>query len=226
MRRTLLAAATATAVACLSLTACQNDSGAGSPSGQAPTTQAATTQPPGTQPPTTAPTDGPGDAGSDPSSGAVAQALGEPSRTVGADTVGILEITPMTVVYLKDAGGQTSKYGTFAVVTMGEKSLSANPAAETALAEGGGWHWIAPNGRLVAEGAGNAARVALGTYRHSGAIEPGARRLRAKVFDLTPAQTRGGKLIHTDGTDSSDRWSMPARDSGPQVADVKAELNH
>ncbi|WHM40263.1 hypothetical protein [Streptomyces sp. BPTC-684] len=214
MRKTLLAAA-ASAVACLALTACQNGSGAKSPSGQAPTTQA----------PSTPPTDAPG-AGTDPSPGAVAQALGEPSRTVGADTVGILEITPMTVVYLKDAGGQTSKYGTFAVVTMDEKSLSANPAAETALAEGGGWHWIAPNGTLIAEGAGNAARVALGRYRHSGAIEPDAHQLRAKVFDLTPAQARGGKLIYTDGTDSSDRWSIPAKDSGPQVADVEAELNH
>ncbi|WP_406345757.1 hypothetical protein [Streptomyces sp. NBC_00648] len=222
MRKTLLAAATATAVACLSLTACQNDSGAKSPSGQAPTTQA-----PSTQPPTTAPTDAPGDgAGSDPTSGTVAQALGEPSRTVGANTVGILEITPMTVVYLKDAGGQSSKYGTFAVVTMDEKSLSANPAAETALAKGGGWHWIAPNGTLIAEGAGNAARVTLGKYQHSGAIEPGAHQLRAKVFDLTPAQAGGGRLIYTDGTDSSDRWSIPARDSGPQVADIKAELNH
>ncbi|OAR24089.1 hypothetical protein A8W25_16645 [Streptomyces sp. ERV7] len=222
MRKTLLAAATATAVGCLALTACQNDSGAESPSGRAPTTQAPTTQPPA------APSaDGPGGGvGSDPSTGTVAQALGEPSRTVGANTVGILEITPMTVVYLKEAGGQTSRYGTFAVVTMDEKSLTANPAAETALAKGGGWHWIAPNGTLIAEGAGHAAEVALGTYQHSGAIEPGAHQLRAKVFDLTPAQARGGKLIYTDGTDSSDRWSIPAQDTGPQVADVRAQLNH
>lgn len=213
MRKTLLAAATATAVGCLALTACQGDSGTKSPSGQAPTTRVPTA-PPG------------GGAGTDPSPGAVAQALGEPSRTVGANTVGILEITPMTVVYLKDAGGQSSKYGAFAVVTMDEKSLSANPAAETALAKGGGWHWIAPNGTLIAEGAGNASGVALGKYRHSGAIEPDTHQLRAKVFDLTPAQARGGKLIYTDGTDQSDRWSVPATDSGPQIADVKAELKH
>ncbi|MFI1172099.1 hypothetical protein [Streptomyces melanogenes] len=216
MRKSLLAATTA-AVACLALTACQsdNDSGAKSPTTQVPS-----------QAPTPPPTDAPGNAGTDPSPGAVAQALGEPSRTVGANTVGILEITPTTVVYLKDAGGQSSKYGTFAVVAMDEKSLSANPAAETTLGKGGGWYWIAPNGTLIAEGMGNASRVALGKYQHSGAIEPDTHQLRAKVFDLTAAQAKGGKLIYTDGTDSADRWSIPAKDTGPQVADVRAELNH
>ncbi|GAA0585162.1 hypothetical protein [Streptomyces crystallinus] len=217
MRKSLLAVATATAVACLALTACQNDSGSKSPTGQASTTGT-----PGTRPSAEGPGGG---SGTDPSPGAVAQALGESSRTVGAGTVGILEITPTTVVYLQDAGGQSSQYGTFAVVAMDEKSLSANPAAETVLAKGGGWHWAAPDGTLVAEGSGHAARVALGKYRHSGAIEPGAHEVRAKVFDLTRAQAAGGKLVYTDGTESSDRWSIPAKDSGPQIAEVRDELS-
>ncbi|MFD9789921.1 hypothetical protein ACFWXK_03120 [Streptomyces sp. NPDC059070] len=218
MRKSLLAAAL-TATACLALAACQNDTGAKSPSATTPTT----TAPSPTAPPAGDPGGG---SGTDPSPGTVAQALGEPSRTVGANTVGILEITPMTVVYVKEGGGRTSKYGTFAVVTMDEKSLSANPAAETTLAKGGGWHWIAPDGRLVAADAGNAARVALGKYGHYGPIQPGAHEVRAKVFDLTPAQAAGGRISYTDGTDSADRWSLPAKDTGPQVADVKAELNH
>lgn len=209
MRKILLATA---AAACLALTACHNDNNGNA--AKSPTT------PPPTAPSPTTPAPSP----SAPDTGPAAQAFGEPSRTVGANTVGILEITPMSVVYVKKGGGQTSKYGTFAIVTMDEKSLSANPASETLVAKGGGWHWLTPDGRRIAEDSGNAAKVALTKFRHSDAIVPGAHQLRAKVFDLTPAQAKGGRIDYTDGTASSDRWTVPAKDSGPQVADVKKEL--
>ncbi|MGP9022498.1 hypothetical protein ACT1U9_29355 [Streptomyces sp. BR1] len=211
MRKILLATA---AAACLALTACHNDSNGNA--AKSPTTPPSTAPSPTTPAPSPSPTA--------PDTGPAAQAFGEPSRTVGANTVGILEITPMSVVYVKKGGGQTAKYGTFAIVTMDERSLSANPASETLVAKGGGWHWLAPDGRRIAEDSGNAAKVTLAKYRHSNAIEPGAHQLRAKVFDLTPAQAKGGRINYTDGTASSDRWTVPAKDSGPQVADVKKEL--
>ncbi|MFG2143269.1 hypothetical protein ACGFRG_03595 [Streptomyces sp. NPDC048696] len=207
MRKILLATAAAT---CLALTACHSDNNA---------TKSPTTPPPTAPSPTT-----PAPSPTAPDTGPAAQAFGEPSRTVGAGTVGILEITPNSVVYVKKGGGQTAKYGTFAIVTMDEKSLSANPASETRLAKGGGWHWIAPDGHRIAEDSGNAGRVALARFRHGDAIVPGAHQLRAKVFDLTPAQANGGRIDYIDGTASADRWTVPATDSGPHVADVKKEL--
>ncbi|MGK5548915.1 hypothetical protein ACSNOH_29915, partial [Streptomyces sp. URMC 127] len=153
-----------------------------------------------------------------------ALAFGEPSRTVGAGTVGILEITPTTVVYARAVGRVTPQHGTFAVVTLLEKSLSANPADEEAPAGGGGWRWVAADGQSVPAGNGNAAKAVLEKYRHSGGIAPGTSQVRAKVFDLTPAQAGGGTLVYTDGTKSDDRWKVPAADTGPQVAEVKQQL--
>ncbi|MCF3101304.1 hypothetical protein IPZ58_06895 [Streptomyces roseoverticillatus] len=221
MRKNLLAAAAVvTAVGCLTLTACNDDD---AKSGGAGPSQV-TTGKPATSPATpqstvpsvpSASADGPKGA---------ALAFGESSRTVGAGTVGILEITPATVVYAQAAGRVTPQHGTFAVVTLLEKSLSANPADEEAPAKGGGWRWVAADGQSVPAGNGNAAKVVLEKYRHSGGIAPGASQVRAKVFDLTPAQARGGTIVYTDGTKSDDRWKVPAVDTGPQVAEVKQQL--
>ncbi|MGK5730438.1 hypothetical protein [Streptomyces sp. URMC 124] len=194
--RPAAAAVAATVIGCLVLTAC-ND---------------------GTTGTTTATPSAPG------SAKGAAQAFGEASRTVGAGTVGILEITPTTVVYVKEAGRATPQQGTFAVVTLLEKSLSANPADEESPAKGGGWRWVAADGRSVPAGNGNAAKVGLGKYGNSGGIAPGTSQVRAKVFDLTPAQAKGGTLVYTDGTKSADRWRVPATDTGPQAGEVRRLL--
>ncbi|WP_367135465.1 MULTISPECIES: hypothetical protein [Streptomyces] len=222
MRKNLLAAAAVvTAVGCLTLTACNDDDakgGGASPSrtaGSKPATSPAGS--PAGSPASARPTASNGPKGA-------ALAFGEPSRTVGAGTVGILEITPTTVVYATEAGRTAPQHGTFAVVTLLEKSLSANPADEEAPAKGGGWRWVSADGQSVPAGNGNAAKVVLAKYRHSGGIAPGTSQTRAKVFDLTPAQAKGGTIVYTDGTKSDDRWTVPAADTGPQAAEVKQQL--
>ncbi|MEV5377408.1 hypothetical protein AB0L26_15725 [Streptomyces nondiastaticus] len=223
MRKNLLAAAAvATAVGCLALTACNDDAKSGG-TGPSQLTSGKPASSPATSPAAARPTGPTGPTASGGPKGA-ALAFGEPSRTVGAGTVGILEITPTTVVYAKEGGRTVPQHGTFAVVTLLEKSLSANPADEEAPAKGGGWRWVAADGQSVPAGNGNAAKVVLEKYRNSGGIAPGASQVRAKVFDLTPAQARGGTIVYTDGTKSDDHWKVPAVDSGPQVAEVKQQL--
>jgi hypothetical protein len=213
MRKILL---TATAAACLALAGCNDSSdGAGSgdkPSGNAPSGNGASA------------TESPGGGTASALPGGAAPALGTPARTVGARTVGILEITPTTVVHTGKSGGTASKYGTFVVVTMREKSLSANPADEEKPAAGG-WKWLAPDGLSTDAGNGNSAQVSLGKYGNHGAIQPDDTQLRAEVFDLTPAQARGGSAVYTDGTKAPYRWAIPAQDAGPDVADVRQQLN-
>lgn len=102
MRKILLATA---ATACLTLTAC-NPGGGGSgnkPSASQPAGgQPSTATPAPTPTPASTPGDGSATPGSDPGAGQAALALGVPSRTVGTKLVGILEITPTTVVYTKE----------------------------------------------------------------------------------------------------------------------------
>lgn len=224
MRKILLATA---ATACLALTACGPGGGGstGKPSASQPTggPPSASTPAPGGTPGGDSTTPSP-----DPGSGQAALPLGEPSRTVGTKLVGILEITPTTVVYTKEGNGTTSRFGTFAVITTKDASLTANAAdEEPASANGtkGGWRWVAANGQSVPEGNGAAYKVLVTGYHGVGKIEPGTSQLRSEVFDLTPEQARaGGTLVYTDATRSENRWRIPAVDSGPQVADVKKRL--
>ncbi|MFC5029310.1 hypothetical protein ACQFX6_33230 [Streptomyces sp. DSM 41987] len=221
MRKILLATA---ATACLALTACNGTTGSdahttptGTPSAGQPTTglPTATGSPTGTA---TAPS---GDTGN----GSAAQALGTPERTVGTKLVGIVEIMPTTVVHATAGGGQTSRYGTFVVITTLDTSLSANAAdEETTDGTGAGWQWIGSNGQTVSEGKGNAFKVSIAGYDSLGRIEPGARQNRAEIFDLTPEQAKGGTLVYTDSTKASYRWKIPAADAGPDVATVKQRL--
>ncbi|MFF7203478.1 hypothetical protein [Streptomyces sp. NPDC008141] len=219
MRKTLFAAVV-TAAICLALTACEGGAEAGGGDAAPSTTRPLPTAPatPASATPSPAGEPGPTDAGP------AALDLGEPSRTVGARTVGILEITPSSVVYADEGAGATPQSGVFAVVTMKEKSLSANPAAEELPAAGGGWEWLTSDGQTIPAGNGNARQVALDGYDSSGPLEPGATRMAAKVFDLTPAQARSGGIVYTDGVQASYRWKMPAGSTGPEVADVEGQL--
>ncbi len=235
MRKTLFltAAAAGVAAACLALTACGPDGGGSDskPSASAPASASASTaaQPSaGASSPTATPGNDSATPSANPGAGGTALALGVPSRTVGSQLVGVLEITPTTVVYTKEADGTTSRFGTFAVVTTKDASLTANAADEEPARAGGtkgGWRWLAANGQSVAEGNGSAPKILVNGYDGTGRIEPGTSQSRSEVFDLTPDQAKGGgTLVYTDATGAENRWKVPAVDAGPQVADVKKRL--
>jgi hypothetical protein len=151
-------------------------------------------------------------------------ALGDSANTTGDGGTGALEITPDTVVYVKEGAGETSANGIFAVVTMKDKAMTAVAADEPAPIGGGGWKWMAPDGEMVAFGGGNSSNVVMDKYNNADPVQPGAYQWRAQVFDLTAAQAKGGTLIYIDGEEKAFRWKVPAVDSGPQVAEVKKQL--
>lgn len=138
--------------------------------------------------------------------------LGTPARTTGDGGTGVLEITPDTVVFV------------FAVVTMKDKAVTAVAADEPAPISGGGWKWMAPDGEMIDVGGGNGFNVVMDKYNNADPVQPGAWQWRSQVFDLTPAQAKGGTLIYIDGEEKAHRWQMPSTDSGPNVVEVKQQL--
>ncbi|MFD5566666.1 hypothetical protein [Streptomyces cadmiisoli] len=150
--------------------------------------------------------------------------LGKPAQTTGDGGEGVLEITPDTVVYVKEGGGETAENGTFAVVTMKDKATGGVAVDEPAPVSGGGWKWMSPDGEMVDAGGGTAFNVVMDKYNNADPIQPGAYQWRSQVFDLTPEQAKGGVLIYIDGEEKAHRWQMPSADSGPNVADVKRQL--
>jgi hypothetical protein len=151
-------------------------------------------------------------------------ALGDSAKTTGDGGTGVLEITPDTIVFTKEGGGETTANGVFAVVTMKDKATTAVAADEPAPISGGGWKWMAPDGEMVAFDSGNSSNVVMDKYSNADPVQPGAYQWRARVFDLTPAQAKGGTLIYVDGEEKAFRWKMPATDAGPSVAEVKKQL--
>lgn len=151
-------------------------------------------------------------------------ALGEPAKTTGDGGKGALEITPDTIVFAKEGGGETSANGVFAVVTMKDKATTAVAADEPAPISGGGWKWMAPDGETIGFDSGNSSNVVMDKYNNEDPVQPGGYQWRARVFDLTPAQAKGGTLIYIDGGEKAFRWKMPATDAGPSVAEVKKQL--
>jgi hypothetical protein len=150
--------------------------------------------------------------------------LGESAQTTGDGGTGVLEITPDTVVFVKEATGETSENGVFAVVVMKERAVTSVAADETAPIAGGGWKWMAPDGEMIGWDSGNATAVTLGKYSNADPVQPGGWQWRSQVFDLTPEQAKGGTLIYVDGEEKAHRWQIPDRDSGPNVADLKKQL--
>lgn len=157
-------------------------------------------------------------------------ALGKSARTEGTQNPvegpggGTMQITPTTVVYSAKGTGEKPKEKEFAVVTLREKPLTDKPVAESAPIEGGGWKWIAPNGQSIDEGNGNAFNVTPETYTGGGMIQPGSWAWDTAAFDLTEGQ-RGGTLVYTDGGGNTYRWTMPDKDTGPDVGKLKKELD-
>ncbi|MFE0103675.1 hypothetical protein [Streptomyces sp. NPDC059009] len=152
--------------------------------------------------------------------------LGEPAQTTGDGGTGVLQITPDTVVFRKKASGESAKYGIFVVVTMKDKAMTAAAADEVAPISGGGWSWIAPDGETIGFDSGNSTMVTMDRYDNADPVQPGTYQWRAQVFDLTPAQAKGGTLLYTDGEEAAYRWKMPSSDSGPRVAEVKKQLQY
>lgn len=203
--RVRVTAATA-ALLLATLTACGGDGDASSKPERAPTTE-------------TAPSE-------EPSPGTVEKGmkLGTPARTTGDGGTGVLEITPATVVFTKEGGGETAANGVFAVVTMKDKAMTAVAADEPAPISGGGWKWMAPDGETIGFDSGNSTNVVMDKYNNADPVQPGGYQWRAQVFDLTPAQAKGGTLIYIDGEEKAFRWEMPSTDSGPNVTEVKKQL--
>lgn len=150
--------------------------------------------------------------------------LGASAETVGEDGTGRLEITPTSVVYLKQGGSETPKNGSFAVVTIKDRPTTAVAAEEANLMANQGWQWVAPDGQAIDEGNGNAFNVVAESFNSGGAIQPGTFKWDSIVFDLSEAQ-HGGTLLYTDGEDTTYRWTMPTKDEGPHVEKVKKELS-
>ncbi|OKH91515.1 hypothetical protein [Streptomyces uncialis] len=151
-------------------------------------------------------------------------ALGKPAGTVGDQGAGVLEITPTTVVYTKAGGGGTSQKGTFVFVTVKARATTGAAAEVPAPITGNGWQWIAPGGEAIGWGSGDSVSVQTESFDSTGPVQPGSFQWRSTVFDLTPAQAKGGTLQYLDGDGAAYRWKIPGADTGPQIAEVKKQL--
>lgn len=151
--------------------------------------------------------------------------LGQSAQTGGDAGTGVLQITPDSIVFTKRATGETAKNGVFAVVVMKDKAMTGVAADEPAPISGGGWQWRAPDGETIGFDSGNSSTVAMDKYSNADPVQPGSWQWRSQVFDLTPAQAKGGTLVYVDGDEQAHEWKMPVADSGPNVADVKAKLD-
>jgi hypothetical protein len=164
--------------------------------------------------------------GGDGTAGTKTLAFGKAAKTVGAQTPAdgsaggeALEVAPTTVVYQAEAMGCVSVNGTFAIITVKDRA-PAGSAAESAPIELGGWQWIAPDGQALAEGENDASSIIPNGFTGGGTIPAGAYKWRTIAFDLTEKQ-RGGTIVYTDGDGATFRWKVPAKDSGPELAQLK-----
>ncbi|MGW2228271.1 hypothetical protein [Streptomyces formicae] len=171
-----------------------------------------------TKPPSSSQPNGGGDGGGK------ALHLGEPAQTIGENGVGVLQITPDTIVYVKKNGSEPAENGIFAVVTLKDKAMTGTAADEVAPIGGGGWKWMAPDGETIDTGGGESYNIVVDKYNNEDPVQPGTYQRRLRAFDLTPAQAKGGTLIYVDGEETAHRWKMPATDSGPDAAELKKQL--
>lgn len=152
------------------------------------------------------------------------KALGKPASTTGDGGTGVMEVTPTTVVFAAKGSGEKPTKDVFAVVAVRDKAKTAVAATESKQISGGGWQWISPDGQAIDEGNGSAYNVVLDDFNAGGTVQPGSFVWDAQVFDLTAAQAKGGTLVYVDGEGTAYRWKAPASDSGPQIAQVKKQL--
>ncbi|MGW7350988.1 hypothetical protein [Streptomyces sp. NPDC054784] len=151
--------------------------------------------------------------------------LGTPADTIGDSGTGELQVTPTSVVHLTKAGEDVPDNDVLVVVAIKEKATSAAPAAGAAPAGGGGWTWIAPDGQAIDAGDGSVAfNVVPEGFNGGGDVQPGTYIWASEVFDLTTEQAKSGTLAYVDGSGAGYRWKVPATDTGPEAAKLKAGL--
>ncbi|MDG9701675.1 hypothetical protein [Streptomyces sp. DH37] len=151
--------------------------------------------------------------------------LGKPAETIGSGGAGALEVTPTTVVYAKQATGETPENDVFVVVSVKVRPTNAVAAAQAAPIDGGGWKWVGADGQAVDTGSGTAFNVTPDGFTAGGEIQPGTFEWASAAFDLTTTQAaRGGTLMYVDGAGTAYRWAIPAQDTGPQVDELKQAL--
>ncbi|MFE5858319.1 hypothetical protein ACFQ61_34510 [Streptomyces sp. NPDC056500] len=152
--------------------------------------------------------------------------LGEPTPTVGNGGIGRLELTPTTVVYSKKGAGNDPENDIFVAVTFKERATTAVAAEEVPPMNGGGWSWIAQDGQAIDSGDGRAFNVVPKGLTAAGPVQPGSFAWDTAVFDLTTAQAKGGgTLVYLDSEQTAYRWTIPAVDTGPQIAELKSKLD-
>ncbi|MGW0920057.1 hypothetical protein ACWD3J_13705 [Streptomyces sp. NPDC002755] len=128
-------------------------------------------------------------------------------------------MTPTTIAYQAEAMGNTAANGLYAIITVKDRAPGAS-AAESAPIEGGGWQWIAPDGQALSEGENDASSITPQGFTGGGTILAGSWAWQTIAFDISEAQ-RGGTLVYTDGTATAYRWTVPAKDTGPELAKLK-----
>jgi hypothetical protein len=142
-------------------------------------------------------------------------AFGQPANTFGktdygAKESGTLKVTPASVVY--DRG-----HLIVAVTLDNPGAVPASPADGT---QSGGWTYTTPSGEkataesLVVNGFNNAWFIT---------VAPGATERTIQAWSIRDDQ-RGGTLQFIDGAYKVYTWQVPAVDTGPQVAEVRAGL--
>ncbi|WP_171166386.1 hypothetical protein [Streptomyces sp. I05A-00742] len=127
-------------------------------------------------------------------------------------------------MYAKGGTGPYTKArnGLFAVISVKEKATRAAPAAQAVSLDGGGWKWVAPDGRATDSGSGNGAAIVQGGG-HGNIVQPGTYDLTQVAFDI-PEAARGGTLMFLDARGHIFRWKVPAKDSGPGAAELARKV--
>jgi len=126
---------------------------------------------------------------------------------------GTLELTPTTVVYHTGGSPKGSPHVTITVKTRNGGAVVAEPTDGTS---GRGFEYITSEGEQLNTKVG---LIPSGFDGNSSAIQPGTFQWAAYTWGVKDNQ-RGGTLQYTDGTGVVYTWTIPAQDTGPQVAEV------
>lgn len=156
--------------------------------------------------------------------------IDQPATTAGATSPirgpggGILEITPVAVVYRATDNSYTPDNGLFLTVGFKHRAADGTPAP-TAPIDGGGWKYIAPDGQALEQGNGRSAfSVVANSFNDPGPVATGTFVYDADTWDISEAQ-RGGVIVYTDGAGQTHRWQVPAQDGGSEAEKLKRDLD-
>lgn len=146
--------------------------------------------------------------------------LGQTATTTGDEGIGTLELTPTTIVYSTGPEtGTVPQREIYVTITIKRQNNGTVPAEPTE-ARPDGWGYITPDGEDVNTAIYVIPSGFVGTARP---IEPGTHQWGAATWSINQNQ-RGGTITYTDGAGATYRWSVPAQDTGPQIAEVKKGL--